>query len=320
MATPPVPPNEVERLIDLRSLGILDTAAEERFDRVTRIAQRLFDVPIALVSLIDEDRQWFKSRVGLEVTETPRELAFCAHAIMGDEILHVGDATSDERFQDNPLVKDAPRIRFYAGAPIDSPSGNKLGTLCVIDRKPRQLSPADLETLGDLAAMVEEELAAIQLATTDTLTNLRNRRGFQLVAGQVLSFAKRMDKPACLVFLDLDGMKQINDRHGHDAGDEALRETARLLSQSLRESDIVARLAGDEFCVLFSGTSALGARAAIGRLQEAVAAHNEANAELPSLSLSAGLADWDPASDETLEELMKRADTEMYTHKRSKKS
>lgn len=318
MTKPPVAPNEVERLIDLRALEILDTAPEERFDRITRIAQRLFDVPIALVSLIDEDRQWFKSRIGLEASETPRELAFCAHAIMGDEVLHVGDATSDERFQDNPLVKDAPKIRFYAGCPIDSPNGHKLGTLCVIDRRPRELSEEDLATLRDLAAMVEEELAAVQMATTDTLTGLRNRRGFLLVGRQVLTFAKRMEKPACMVFIDLDGMKQINDKLGHDAGDRALIDTARLLEESLRESDIVARLAGDEFCVLFSGTSALGAEAAIARLQKAVETYNQSKESEPALALSVGLADWDPTSEETLEDLMKRADQEMYAHKRSK--
>ena len=317
MSTAPIPLNEVERIIDLRALQILDTPAEERFDRITRIAQRLFDVPIALVSLVDEDRQWFKSRVGLDASETSRELSFCAHAILGDDTLQVPDATADERFRDNPLVTEDPSIRFYAGAPIDSPNGNKLGTLCVIDSKPRQLSPEDLATLRDLADMVEKEFAAIQLATSDTLTHLRNRRGFMLVARQVLLFAKRTESPACLIFIDLDGMKQINDRLGHDAGDRALIHTANLLSTTFRDSDIAARLAGDEFCVLFSGSSARAARAAVDRLMAAVEAHNEA-ADGPSLSLSVGLADWDPASDETLDELMKRADREMYVHKRSK--
>ena len=318
MSTAPIPVNEVERIIDLRALEILDTPAEERFDRITRIAQRLFDVPIALVSLVDEDRQWFKSRLGLDAAETPRELSFCAHAILDDEILLVPDAVSDERFRDNPLVTGDPRIRFYAGAPIDSPSGNKLGTLCVIDRKPRDLSPDDLETLRDLADMIEKEVASIQLATSDTLTHLRNRRGFMLVARQVLHFAKRAGKPACLIFIDLDGMKQINDRLGHDAGDRALIHSARLLSTTFRDSDIAARLAGDEFCVLLSGSSALEARTAVDRLMAAVKAHNQRASAAPPLSLSAGLADWDPSSEETLDELMKRADREMYVHKRSK--
>ena len=316
MSTAPIPVNEVERIIDLRALEILDTPAEERFDRITRIAQRLFDVPIALVSLVDEDRQWFKSKLGLEAAETSREVSFCAHAILDDRILLVPDAVADERFQDNPLVKGDPRIRFYAGAPIDSPSGNKLGTLCVIDRKPRELSEEDLQTLRDLADMVEKEVAAIQLATSDSLTQLRNRRGFILVARQVLSFAKRTESRACLIFVDLDGMKQINDELGHEAGDRALIATANLLSSTFRDSDITARLGGDEFCVMLSGSSAAGARAAIGRLMAAVEERNREST--PALSLSVGLADWDPISNESLDELMNRADREMYLHKRSK--
>lgn len=316
MSTAPIPVNEVERIIDLRALEILDTPAEERFDRITRIAQRLFDVPIALISLVDEDRQWFKSRIGLEVAETPRELAFCAHAIISDETLQVPDARSDERFQDNPLVTSDPNIRFYAGAPIDAPGGSKLGTLCVIDNKPREFSEDELTTLRDLADMVEQEVAAIQLATSDSLTHLSNRRGFLLVARQILSLSRRTGSPACLIFVDLDGMKQINDRLGHDAGDQALIHTARLLSNSFRDSDIGARLAGDEFCVLLSGASALEARTAVDRLMTSVEEHNLQ--ERPALALSVGLANWDPASDETLDELMKRADREMYVHKRSK--
>ena len=226
------------------------------------------------------------------------------------------DANSDERFRDNPLVTGDPRIRFYAGAPIDSPSGNKVGTLCVIDRKPRDLSPEDLETLRDLADMIEKEVAAIQLATSDTLTHLRNRRGFMLVARQVLNFAKRASKPACLIFVDLDGMKRINDELGHDAGDRALIHTANLLSTTFRDSDIAARLAGDEFCVLLSGSSALAARAAADRLLAAVEEHNRESD--PAIALSIGLADWDPDTDESLDALMKRADSEMYRHKRSK--
>ena len=316
MSTAPIPVNEVERIIDLRALEILDTPADERFDRITRIAQRLFDVPIALVSLVDEDRQWFKSRLGLDAAETPREVSFCAHAILDDRILLVPDAKSDERFKDNPLVTGDPRIRFYAGAPIDSPSGSKVGTLCVIDRKPRDLTPEDLAALRDLADMIEKEVAAIQLATSDTLTHLRNRRGFMLVARQVLNFARRTGKPACLIFIDLDGMKRINDELGHDAGDRALIHIANLLSSTFRDSDIAARLAGDEFCVLLSGSSALAARTAIDRLSAAVEEHNRQSS--PALSISVGLADWDPAGDESLDDLMKRADSEMYVHKRSK--
>lgn len=314
----PIPRNEEERLADLRMLDILDSPADERFDRITRIAQRCFGVPIALISLVDEDRQWFKSRRGLEASETPREVSFCAHAIMGDEILQVSDASNDERFRDNPLVTGAPNIKFYAGAPIDSPAGHKLGTLCIIDGHPRELDTGDLSVLRDLADLVEEEIANVQLAATDELTHLNNRRGFLLTARQLLSYAKRMHEPACLVFIDVDGLKRLNDAHGHEAGDQALIATAHLLNESLRESDVIARLGGDEFCVLFTGASALGAGAAMTRLQDAVKQHNGQETSYPHLALSIGLANWDPDSEETLDELIQRADRKMYAHKQSK--
>ncbi len=162
MIPPPLPPDEPDRLADLRALGILDTPAEERFDRLTRLAQDLFGVPIALVSLIDEDRQWFKSRQGLDAAETPREVSFCGHAILGDEVFVVPDATDDPRFQDNPLVTGDPDIRFYAGAPLHTPSGHRVGTLCVIDSEPRPWTEAQGRALQDLAAVVELELQQIR--------------------------------------------------------------------------------------------------------------------------------------------------------------
>ena len=154
------PPTETERLADLRAHGILDTDPEADFDEVTRMAAAVCGTPIALVSLIDEQRQWFKARIGLETTETPREQAFCAHAILQDEILEVPDAERDARFVDNPLVQGEPHIRFYAGAPLVSAAGHPLGTLCVLDRVPRTLSDAQLGNLRVLAGQVSERLEA----------------------------------------------------------------------------------------------------------------------------------------------------------------
>lgn len=136
MQIPAKPADEPARLDALRALNILDTSPEERFDRLTRLAKRLFDVPIALVSLVDVDRQWFKSCVGLDASETPRDISFCGHAIVGDEILMIRDTLVDERFHDNPLVTGAPHIRFYAGCPLRVPNGSKIGTLCLIDADP----------------------------------------------------------------------------------------------------------------------------------------------------------------------------------------
>jgi len=152
------PPNESERIALLHALDLLDTPAEPIFDRITRLVARTLRVPIALVSLVDSDRQWFKSRVGLSALETPRELAFCAHTLLQDGPMVVEDATSDDRFADNLLVTGEPNIRFYAGAPIFTTAGLILGTLCAIDSQPRTLLPDELETLLDLANLVSREI------------------------------------------------------------------------------------------------------------------------------------------------------------------
>ncbi len=167
----PIPANEVERLRALQNLEVLDTLPEEAIDRITRLAARIIDVPIALVSLVDRDRQWFKSKVGLDAPETARDLAFCAHAIMGDDVMVVPDAAADSRFADNPLVTGSPHIRFYAGAPLIISDGIRLGTLCAIDIKPRPLSVEDQIALRDLAAIVVDEFQLrMQLKNEVTMT------------------------------------------------------------------------------------------------------------------------------------------------------
>ena len=158
VCAPAMPRDEAARLSALRALGVLDTAAEERFDRLTRLAQALFDVPIALISLIDAERQWIKSRQGLEVTQTDRSISFCGHTILGSDIFEIPNALLDPRFAQNPLVRDEPRIRFYAGAPLVVDGGHTVGTLCIIDRSPRQLSPTQRAALRDLADLAQAEL------------------------------------------------------------------------------------------------------------------------------------------------------------------
>jgi phosphoribosyl 1,2-cyclic phosphodiesterase/CheY-like chemotaxis protein len=154
-----LPEQEEERLAALNKLEILDTGPEERFDRIARIASEAFDVPIALVSLVDRDRQWFKSCIGLNAKETPRDMAFCAHAILENKVMVVPDAFLDPRFADNPLVTGEPRVRFYAGYPLKLPDGNVMGTLCLIDTRPRQLDSRKLNLLRDLGKLAESELS-----------------------------------------------------------------------------------------------------------------------------------------------------------------
>lgn len=169
MEEPATPADESDRLAALRRLCILDTPPEERFDRITRLAAITFGVPIALVSLVDSQRQWFKSTQGLDVRETPRSLSFCGHALFSPDLLLVPDALADHRFRDNPLVTGEPFVRFYAGCPLRGRSGHAVGTLCLIGREPRVLSPREAELLRGLAAWVENELNAIELVHANQL-------------------------------------------------------------------------------------------------------------------------------------------------------
>jgi len=192
---PDIPPNEPERIAALRALKMLDTPAEERFDRITRIAMQHFGIPIALVSLVDANRQWFKSRQGLDATETPRNVSFCGHAILGEDIFNIPDALKDLRFCDNPLVTGPPNIRFYAGAPLHAPGGERVGTLCVMGSHSRTLSAQDLALLRDLADCAESELERVQLRAVKT---------------QVRSAESRL---SAIIDTVVDGIVTI-DRHG----------------------------------------------------------------------------------------------------------
>ncbi len=154
----PVPPNETKRLKVLWQYEVLDTVPEEVFDDLTDLAAHICETPIALISLVDEDRQWFKSRLGLSLSETSRDISFCAHAITTDGLLIVPDATKDKRFKDNPLVTGGQKIRFYAGAPLITPDGHALGTLCVLDKKPRALRLEQQQALRVLAHHVMTQL------------------------------------------------------------------------------------------------------------------------------------------------------------------
>lgn len=318
MKKPDTPHDEETRLRTLRSLNILDTPAEERFDRLTRLAKRMFGVPIALVSLVDEDRQWFKSCVGLSASETPRDISFCGHAILGNEIFIISDATKDERFADNPLVLNDPNIRFYAGCPLRYLDGSKLGTLCIIDTAPRRLGEEDLEAFKDLAELAERELAAVQLATLDDLTRISNRRGFALLAQNSLNICARQGVPASLVFFDLNGFKLINDKFGHAEGDRALIAFADQMRSAFRDSDVFARLGGDEFVVLLTSTSTELAADIVARFRQSVEAYNQAANRGYDISFSDGIVTVESDQPHSIETLLSRADSLMYEDKQER--
>lgn len=320
MKTPDLPPDESQRVATLRALNVLDTSPEERFDRLTRLAKRLFGVPIALVSLVDSDRQWFKSCVGLDVTETPRNISFCGHAILHDDILTVPDTLSDPRFCDNPLVTGDPGIRFYAGCPLQVANGSRLGTLCLIDREPRSFDEDDRKLLHDLAQMAEQELAAVQLATMDELTLLSNRRGFETLGQHAFALCRRRKEPLSVLFIDLDDFKQVNDRFGHAEGDRALQNFSEILRRTFRESDVIGRLGGDEFAVVMSGAGIDEAQPSLDRLDEEVDRLELRERCGYRISFSAGVVGADFIHHTDLAEILDSADRVMYQVKRDRKA
>ncbi len=320
MQAPAMPENEATRVDTLRKLNILDSEPEERFDRLTRLAKRLFGVPIALVSLVDADRQWFKSCVGLDATETSRDVSFCGHAILGDDIFTIPNTLDDHRFRDNPLVTENPHIRFYAGCPLTVPNGSKLGTLCLIDVKPRELDDDDRALLRDLARMAEQELAAIQLASMDELTMISNRRGFEALAQHAANVCKRQHLPATMLFFDLDGFKQINDTFGHAEGDRALMAFAGALRQAFRESDVIGRLGGDEFVVLLINSGVAESEHLTKRLQALLDAHNNEATRGYDIRFSVGRVGYDAERHGTIAALLAEADNAMYVHKQAGKA
>ena len=318
LKTPELPKSEDKRLATLNSLDILDTPVEERFDRITRIAQKTFNVSTVLVSLVDQNRQWFKSSVGLDAKETTRELSFCGHAIHSEKVFVIPDALEDERFADNPLVLGDPKIRFYAGYPVKAGNGEILGTLCLLDSKPRSLDEDEIETLKDLGAVVERELSMVQIATIDDLTKIPNRRGFTIFAQHGLNFSTQHGYPASLVYFDIDNFKLINDEYGHHEGDKALITFANQMKNTFRQSDVYGRIGGDEFVVLLGDSSKDQAVKAVKNFSKFINLYNENESNDYDISFSHGVVRYDPRRHDSLESMMIECDEIMYANKKLK--
>ena len=227
-------------------------------------------------------------------------------------MLIVEDTYEDERFMDNPLVLEAPFIRFYAGWPLRGPLGHRIGTLCLIHPEPRSLSDEDIEMLRDYAHLVEDELGLVSQAAVDEMTGLTNRRGFHTVSEHMLSLCRRTDTPAELLFFDLDGLKEVNDTCGHEIGDELIKDFATALVKCFRTADVVGRIGGDEFVVLMAGSDS-GSERALVRLK--VRAEQESDPCKQPLAWSVGRVVYDSKRHDTIEALISDADARMYENK-----
>ncbi len=318
MGAPALPVDEQARIQALHSLDILDTPPEERFDSLTRLARRIFGVPIALVSLLDVDRQWFKSAAGIDATEAPRKGSFCSQAVQEDDMLVIPDAHADPRFRQSPFVTGAPHVRFYAGCPLEIPPGNKVGTLCLIDTEAREITAEDLDLLRDLSRLASQELTALHLAHMDELTQLLNRRGFERLAKRATTACRQLSQPACLLSFDLDGFKAINDTYGHAEGDRALKIFARSLRDSLRDGDLVGRLGGDEFVALLMFTTEADAKGVEARVRDLLDERARAEALPYAIRFSMGSVPFEPAAHADFAQWMSRADAAMYARKQGR--
>jgi diguanylate cyclase (GGDEF)-like protein len=316
MIKPEIPENESERLHALRTLQILDTTHEERFDRVTRMAKRIFGVSISLVSLIDQDRQWFKSKQGFEATEMPRDISFCGHAINQDGLFIVPNASKDERFFDNPLVTSAPNIRFYAGYPLKIRGGLNIGTLCLLDEAPREMDEEDQLLFKDLGAIIEQEIRSIQLATLDALTLISNRRGFLNLVDYGFKVCQRNKISMSFLLFDLNKFKAINDQYGHHEGDFVLAKFAQLMIETFRNSDVIGRLGGDEFVAMMTESDEENANTILARFEVAIEEENATMNKPYKIEYSVGLVHFQHNTEKTPEEMIQAADAAMYKNKK----
>jgi diguanylate cyclase (GGDEF)-like protein len=329
--------SEIKRLQMLYQYQILDTLPEEHFDELTRLIAYICEVPIAAISLIDAERQWYKSKLGFISSEEPRNITFCNHAILQRDVFIIPDTLEDKRFSKNPFVIGDAQIRFYAGAPLFTPSNIALGTLCVLDHKPRKLCDKQIHALGVIAHQVitqlelrknihalktnvekrkNSEKKLIHNVCHDSLTGMPNRVLFiEHLKNSFLQSNKDSNYLFAVLFLDLDRFKIVNDSLGHLVGDKLLINTANRLKSCLRDDDTLARLGGDEFVILLKNINRLDDAIEIAnRIQDAVSApFNFDDLEVfTSLSIGIALSD---SEYQNSEDILRDADTAMYRAK-----
>ncbi len=318
---PEAPPNERERLEALAQYGILDTARDERYDRIARIAAKAYDADVAFLSFVDEHQQWMKAKTSDALHDfVARDASVCTLVISAGEALVIEDMRTAPELEGHPLAGSVP-WRFYASVPIRSESAAVLGTLCIMRSDPGAPSNFDLETLLDLAAIAGHELTLTlqnarirEQSHTDSLTGLHNRRKLDEELPRTIRRSIRTSAPATLLLIDLDHFKEVNDHLGHQAGDALLTRFATFLkSFPRRPDDVLARFGGEEFALILSGTDEDGGVAVAKRILADLA---EAQIPHPSrgrLSASIGVAALRAADDQT--SWLARADRALYLAK-----
>jgi diguanylate cyclase (GGDEF)-like protein len=321
------------KLANIHSLDLLYTPLEERFERITRIARRALHAPVAAISLLNEDKQWFKSAAGWGISELPRSQAICRLTVEGNQIVMINDTVADPRVASLPIVSSAPRFRAYAGHPLIDEHGACVGTFCVLDLRPREFTAVDRQTLMDIAALAQRELLSDRLtnanaaltsklgvarreALMDPLTHLWNRRGASVLLKAAFESADQRGTPLALALLDLDNFKRINDTRGHQAGDETLRRVASRLLSTVRSEDSICRLGGDEFLVLMTDTDAATASRVAERIRRAITDAPVPTRDGPiSVSVSVGCTIRQPRDATPVEALLERADSALMASK-----
>ena len=320
-AVPAVPANEAQRLEALQRYDILDTSPEQAFDDLTMLASLICDAPVAMVNLIEDQRQWAKSTLGPVPQEIPRNLSFCAHSILQPErLMEVVDALQDERFADNPLVARPDGVRFYAGVPLVTPDGYALGSLCVLDTQPRDLTDPQREALKALGRQVVTQLELRRLArrfqeqsTTDELTQVWNRRAFdQRLAEEWVRHGRRGESLG-LLMIDVDHFKRYNDELGHPAGDRVLADVATVVADALRSTDHLSRYGGEEFAAILPSTGVNAAVPVAQRVRQAIERHAW---QARGVTISVGLATMIPSKSGEPAQLLQRADHALLQAKR----
>ncbi len=308
--------DEAGRIAAVDRLDVLDTPPEAPFEKIVDLVRTILNVPMATVTLVDRDRQWFLARRGMAAQQTPRAISFCAHTIQQRDPLLVPDARLDPRFVNSPLVQGDPQVRSYAGVPLRTAEGYNVGALCAIDTRPRIFNDAEVNILVNFANIVTDELELRLIAQRDHLTGALTRRGFVEQASRELASHTRHGRPGALVMLDVDHFKGVNDRHGHAAGDQVLRQIAELCHSVIRPSDCLGRLGGEEFALLLPDSAPAEASAAAERFRELIAEHpfDIGAGRTLQVTVSLGVASLNPAIT-SVDTWLAAADTLLYRAK-----